>query len=291
MVDSRQGPDRFDADQFGRTPGGAGEFDVNRPSWAGMAPMNHVQQQGSGLSETYWRAEAAAAERRPGQRWGLPAAALVLGLNLAGFVLLGLVVSSESSPLFVVGIMIPSLLAAGLAVAVTMSRGNGPVVDFGLPRSVHELVGHIRSGLAWGGVALIGGVLLALVLLSRIDFQDQAPLGGMSDIAVGWKVVFAVWIWIGAPICEETMFRGMLWGALEKRTRPMPMAWLGNRWVVLVITAVMFAIWHREWWRFVVLLWGGLAIGIARMRSGSIVASTTAHSVNNTFPALVILLA
>lgn len=71
----------------------------------------------------------------------------------------------------------------------------------------------------------------------------------------------------------------------------MPMAWLGNRWVVLVITAVMFAIWHREWWRFVVLLWGGLAIGIARMRSGSIVASTTAHSVNNTFPALVILLA
>jgi membrane protease YdiL (CAAX protease family) len=87
------------------------------------------------------------------------------------------------------------------------------------------------------------------------------------------------------------MFRGMLWGALEKRTRPMPMAWLGNRWVVLVITAVMFAIWHREWWRFVVLLWGGLAIGIARMRSGSIVASTTAHSVNNTLPALVILLA
>ena len=62
MVDPRQGPDRFDADQFGRTPGGAGEFDVNRPSWAGMAPMNHVQQQGSGLSETYWRAEAAAEE-------------------------------------------------------------------------------------------------------------------------------------------------------------------------------------------------------------------------------------
>ena len=77
-------------------------------------------------------------------------------LPLTGCIL-GLVVSSESSPLFVVGIMIPSLLAAGLAVTVTMSRGNGPVVDFGLPRSVHELVGHIRSGLAWGGVAALRG--------------------------------------------------------------------------------------------------------------------------------------
>ncbi|CCQ16908.1 putative conserved integral membrane protein [Rhodococcus sp. AW25M09] len=270
---------------------GARHVDPNLPSWAALPPMNHIQQQGSGLSETYWRAERAAVQRRPGQRWGLPAAALVLGLNLAGFLLLGLVVTSETTALFVVGITIPSLLAAGLAVAISMSRGNGPVVDFGLPRSTPDFLGQVRSGLAWGGVAVVGGVLLALVLLSRIDFDDQAPLGNVTDAAMGWKIVLAVWIWIGAPICEETMFRGMLWGALEKRTRPMPMAWLGNRWVVLVITAVVFAIWHREWWRFVVLLWGGLAIGIARMRSGSIVASTTAHSMNNTLPALVILLA
>ncbi|MGB2718802.1 MAG: type II CAAX endopeptidase family protein [Rhodococcus sp. (in: high G+C Gram-positive bacteria)] len=269
----------------------AGQPEPDRPSWAGMAPMNHVQQQGSGLSETYWRAEQAALERRSGQRWGLPAAALVLGLNLVGFLMLGLVVTSDASAVFVVGIMIPSLLATGLAVAISMTRGNGPVVDFGLPRSTPEFLGHLRSGLAWGGVAVVGGLLLALILLSGIELDDPMPLGNVTDFAVGWKIALAVWIWLGAPICEEVMFRGMLWGALEKRTRPMPMAWLGNRWVVLAITAVLFAIWHREWWRFVVLLWGGFAIGIARMRSGSIVASTTAHSVNNTLPALVILLA
>ncbi|MEW2016840.1 type II CAAX endopeptidase family protein [Rhodococcus sp. NPDC076796] len=269
----------------------AAQPEPDRPSWAGMAPMNHVQQQGSGLSETYWRAEQAALERRSGQRWGLPAAALVLGLNLVGFLMLGLVVTSDASAVFVVGIMIPSLLATGLAVAISMTRGNGPVVDFGLPRSTPEFLGHLRSGLAWGGVAVVGGLLLALILLSGIELDDPMPLGNVTDFAVGWKIALAVWIWLGAPICEEVMFRGMLWGALEKRTRPMPMAWLGNRWVVLAITAVLFAIWHREWWRFVVLLWGGFAIGIARMRSGSIVASTTAHSVNNTLPALVILLA
>ncbi|MDI9924979.1 hypothetical protein [Rhodococcus sp. IEGM 1341] len=133
--------------------GGAGRADPDRPSWAGLAPMNHVHQQGSGLSETYWRAEQAALERRRGQRWGLPAAALVLGLNLAGFLVLGLVVTSDASAVFVVGIMIPSLLATGVAVAISKSRGNGPVVDFGLPRSIPEFLGHLRSGLAWGGVA------------------------------------------------------------------------------------------------------------------------------------------
>lgn len=269
---------------------GAGQPDSDRPSWAGMAPMNHVQQHGSGLSESYWRAEQAALERRPGQRWGLPAAAAVLGLNLVGFLVLGLVVTSDNSAAFVVGIMIPSLLAAGLAVAVSVSRGNGPVVDFGLPRSTTEFLGHVRSGFAWGGVALIGGLLLALIVLSGIDLDDRTPLGGITDTTAGWKIALAAWIWIGAPICEEVMFRGMLWGALERRTRPMRLAWLGNRWVVLTITAVVFALWHREWWRFVVLLWGGFAIGIARMRSGSIVASTTAHSINNTLPALAILL-
>ena len=252
--------------------------------------MNHVQQQGSGLSQTYWRAEQAAEQRRRGQRWGLPAAALVLGVNLAGFLLLGLVVTTQTSALFVVGIMIPSVLAAGLAVVISVLRGNGPVLDFGLPRSSSELLGQLRSGVAWGGVAVVGGLLLALVLLSSLQLDDRTPLGNVTDTAMGWKIVLAVWIWIGAPICEETMFRGMLWGALEKRTRPMPMAWLGNRWVVLAITAVVFAIWHREWWRLLILLWGGLAIGIARMRTGSIVASTTAHSMNNTLPALVVLL-
>ncbi|MFI8567277.1 lysostaphin resistance A-like protein [Rhodococcus sp. NPDC078407] len=268
----------------------AEQSDSALPSWSGMAPMNHVQQQGSGLSQTYWRAEQAAEQRRRGQRWGLPAAALVLGVNLAGFLLLGLVVTTQTSALFVVGIMIPSVLAAGLAVVISVLRGNGPVLDFGLPRSSSELLGQLRSGVAWGGVAVVGGLLLALVLLSSLQLDDRTPLGNVTDTAMGWKIVLAVWIWIGAPICEETMFRGMLWGALEKRTRPMPMAWLGNRWVVLAITAVVFAIWHREWWRLLILLWGGLAIGIARMRTGSIVASTTAHPMNNTLPALVVLL-
>lgn len=252
--------------------------------------MNAVHNRTSGLSDGYWRAETAAARRRPGQRWGIPAAAVVLVTNLAGFLALPLVVDAGVAGVHVLAIMLPSIVAVTAALSFSWYRGNGPVVDFGFPTSLDELFGQVKTGIVWGFAALAGALVLALVVLSRSDIEDQAPLGGLLDIPTPWKVVLALWIWLGAPLCEEVMFRGMLWGALERRTAPAALSWLGNRWVVLVITAVLFALWHREGWRFVVLVWGGLAIGIARMRSGSVAASTTAHSVNNTLPALAVLL-
>ncbi|MGA9873612.1 MAG: CPBP family intramembrane glutamic endopeptidase, partial [Rhodococcus sp. (in: high G+C Gram-positive bacteria)] len=257
---------------------------------SGMAPMNAVHHVDAGLSQSHWRAEVAAARRRPGQRWGIPATAAVLLLNLAGFLTLPFLLNTDVPGFFVFAIMVPSVLALTLSLAFSWYRGNGPVVDFGLPTSVSEFGGQFKTGVAWGSAALGGGFLLALVVLSQTDLSDQAPLGGLPDVPMPWKIVLALWIWLGAPFCEEIMFRGMLWGALERRVAPTAFSWLGNRWVILVITAVLFALWHREGWRFVVLLWGGIAIGMARMRSGSVTASTTAHSVNNTLPALAVLI-
>lgn len=275
--------------------------DGRPPSWSGMAPMNAVHHSSSGLSDTYWRAEVGATRRRRGQRWGIPAASVVLLINLAGFLALPFVVNTRVAGVYVVAIMIPSVVAMVVSLLFSRYRGNGPVVDFGLPTTVAELGGQLKTGFAWGAAALGGGIVLALVVLSQTDLEDQAPLSGLFDIPLPWKIVLALWIWLGAPFCEEIMFRGMVWGALERRkwglrnglgevVAPMKGAWLGNKWVVLAVSAVLFALWHREGWRFVVLLWGGLAIGIARMKSGSVASSATAHSVNNTLPACAILL-
>lgn len=268
----------------------APEPDGHEPSWAGMAPMNSVHHQDSGWTEGYWRAEQAASRRRPGQRWGLPAAAAVLLLNLVGFLVLPFLVDTDLPAVFVFAIMVPSIAATLVAFTISRRRGNGPVVDFGLPTSWGEFGGQLRTGSVWGAAALVGGFLLALLVLARSDLEDQVPLGGLFDIPMPWKIVLVLWIWLGAPFCEEIMFRGMLWGALERRVVPMRISWLGNRWVILVVTAVLFAVWHREGWRLIVLIWGGLAIGMARMRSGSVAASATAHTVNNTLPALAILI-
>lgn len=252
--------------------------------------MRPVDQAASGHSESHWRAEQAE-ERRAGQRWGLPAAAAILLLNLTMFVAAPFLVGEITPAVLVLATIAPTVVAVGVFLVLSRVRGHGPVTDLGLPRTWPELFSHVRTGLLWGVVALVGGIVAGAVLLSVHDGPPGEVLGGAGALPTGWKVALALWIVLGAPVGEEVLFRGLLWGALEKRRTapPRAWAWLGHRWVVLVVTAALFAAWHREWWRLPVLLVGGLALGVARLRSGSVAASSTAHAVNNLLPAVVLL--
>lgn len=250
--------------------------------------MRAVDDVRTGYSETYWRAEQGVAARAGGQRWGLPAAGVILGFNLMAFVFGPYLLTRITPAVYVLGTIAPTVLAGVAVLVLSATRGNGPVVDFGLPRKAVDAFTLVRTGIGWGLVALFSAVVVVSIVLATSDASPREVLTGVPVLPLGWRVVFALWIVWGAPIGEELLFRGLLWGALEKRRGQLPQAWswLGNRWVVLVITAVLFAGWHREWWRLAALICGGLALGVARMRSGSIFASATAHSVNNTLPAL-----
>jgi membrane protease YdiL (CAAX protease family) len=82
-------------------------------------------------------------------------------------------------------------------------------------------------------------------------------------------------------IAEELAFRGLLFGALQRRG-------VGAFWTI-VITAVVFAAFHFEPTRFFVLLAPGLVFGFVRWKTGSLGAAMVAHGVNNA-PAAVFLL-
>jgi membrane protease YdiL (CAAX protease family) len=84
-----------------------------------------------------------------------------------------------------------------------------------------------------------------------------------------------------APIVEEIAFRGLLYGALAKAHV--------NEYLVVFITAVVFALFHFEPKRFFILLVIGLILGELRRRTGSTSAAIVAHIVNNA-PAAVFIL-
>ena len=86
-------------------------------------------------------------------------------------------------------------------------------------------------------------------------------------------VVFALLALIGAPIVEEIAFRGMLFGSLTKSHFTPLMASL--------ISSGVFALFHFEPKRFLVLFVVGAVLGEARRRSGSTLASVVAHAINN----------
>jgi len=77
----------------------------------------------------------------------------------------------------------------------------------------------------------------------------------------------------GAPIVEEIAFRGMLYGALAKAHI--------NEHLVVLITALVFALFHFEPKRFLILFVIGIILGEVRRRTGSTSAAIVAHVVNN----------
>ena len=80
----------------------------------------------------------------------------------------------------------------------------------------------------------------------------------MADASPWPLVVLALLAGVGAPIVEELAFRGLLFGALEKRGQ--------GQVACVLISAVAFALFHFEPVRFPVLLVIGLALGTVRAR-------------------------
>lgn len=259
------------------------------PSWLGYArPMRHAEDgQSPDRHRYYWQAQAEAA-RRGSLAWGF--AAFFVGYG--GYYLVGLILSGVLSvridgfdpatppdlgPLLLLAFA-PNLLLGLVPALFSWRVGRGLRSDFGIVPTRRD----VKVGLACGAIALGISWVLSLVLIS---IAGPPPPGGIADLIRGeegiWLFLFALFAFLGAPITEELLMRGALWGALEHYRVP--------RYAILAMTALIFAFIHEEAWRLPVLFVGGLAIGTARMVTGRVSASMIAHATNNFLPAVAIL--
>lgn len=213
-------------------------------------------------------------------RWGLGAFVVAELVYLVTSVALALVVGDAPAVATVALIVaVPTVLAALVAVLITRVRGNGPRVDLKLRWSGPALA----VGLLFGA----GGLVLtipAAMLWVQIVGEDANSAAGVvfSGLRGGWPsavLVFAVIVLV-APLCEEIMYRGLLWGAVERR-------W--GRWVALVVTTVVFALAHLEWTRAPLLVVVAVPIALARLYTDNLTASVVAHQVTNLLPGLVLM--
>lgn len=217
--------------------------------------------------------------------WGF--AAFVLGYG--GYYLVGLLVSGEVpapgfdparpptlSPLLLLAFA-PNIMLGLIPAVFSWWKGSGPRSDFGIVPTRRD----VKVGLLCGVSALVASSLLSLVL---IRLSGAPPDERISQLTQGpksiWLLLFALFAFIGAPLTEELLVRGALWGALEHYRIP--------QGYILILTALIFALIHLDLWRLPILFVGGLALGYARMRTGGIGASMVAHATNNFLPALVL---
>jgi membrane protease YdiL (CAAX protease family) len=181
-----------------------------------------------------------------------------------------------------VSLAVPTLLAAGVAVLATVVRGNGPRIDLRM-RWRWEDVG-VGLGLGLGGFVVTS---FASVLWTKWVGQEHAnsAVGSLLDgvhLSTPIAVLMFLHLWLVAPLCEEVIYRGLLWGAIERQR------W--GRWAPFALTTMIFAVAHLEPLRTPLLLVIAVPIGLGRLITDRLVSSVIAHQLNNLLPALGILL-
>ena len=196
-----------------------------------------------------------------------------------GFLLMQLHIDPANGWGLIASFVTPWVFLIGWPVFATRTKGNGPKLDLGLEAAPQ----HRRLGIVAGLISLASALIIASVITKLFGpLSSTAGDVGKSQHGIV-LIVFVLLAMFGAPIAEEIAFRGMLYGALSKAYIP--------QWAVVVITAAVFALFHFEPKRFLVLFAIGLVLGEVRRRTGSTVAAIIAHSINNTPPAIGILLA
>lgn len=217
-------------------------------------------------------------------RWGL----WDVLIGLVGTILIGLAVGAglyfADAPIalaVLLGTLAPWIMLAGYPVLVARLRGNGARIDFGLRLTWSDtgwgLLGGVTALLLAGIAALITQAFFPDVTSAAAEVADELSLeGGRFSL-----VLFALMVMVGAPIVEEIFFRGLMFSALRKRGV--------GAVLTIVISAVVFAGFHLEPLRFLVLLPSGLVLGWVRWRTGSTGAAMLTHGVVNAPGALALL--
>ncbi len=215
-------------------------------------------------------------------RWGLGAFVVVEAAYLLSSALLAMPFAGPGPAHVSVIVLVvggPSILAAGLAILITRLRGNGPRIDLRLQWSWRDA----GLGLVFGTAGLLVTIPAALLWTAFVGEDANSAAGLVFGEARGtwaWAVAVFALIAIVAPICEEIVYRGLLWGALDQR-------W--GRWVAFGVTTVVFSVAHLELTRTPLLLVVAIPIGLARLYTDNLSASIVAHQVTNLLPGLVLM--
>lgn len=172
-----------------------------------------------------------------------------------------------------------------LALSIFIVYGFRHTIRNLLPRP-REIVSDVKTGALWGvvifGLTFTLGALMSWIYgLLELEMVPQQFLQELLalDAATLWLAVgVAV---IAAPIGEEFFFRGVI-----HRTFVGKMSTLWS----IVISGLLFALFHRDWMQMPQLWVGGMALAVAYHKSRSILGPIVAHAVMNAIPLSILLI-
>jgi len=230
----------------------------------------------------------------PPPRWGFGAFLLVEFVLLASAALIGAILSRSSGPgedvsvrNVLIGTILPTLIAASTALVITQVRGNGPLADLNLSWRWDDVKLGLKLGMVGLVLTSVGAWVWTEIVGERNARSAISALVEDKPMSVQAAVVMFLYLWLLGPICEEVIYRGLLWSATER------LEWRKEKWgriAAFALSTAVFAVSHLEPLRTSLLLLISVPIGLARLITGRLLGSIVAHQMNNFLPAVAILL-
>jgi hypothetical protein len=188
--------------------------------------------------------------------------------------------------LTVIGALAVWIGLGGWAVLASRRKGYGTLrADYKYSFEWYDLL----IGLGGAFVAFLLQIAIGLLATATGNQPDSntAPITEAKG-SPGWVVVVGVVVGIGAPLVEELFFRGLTYGALERRF---------NRWVALFGSTVIFGLLHLQPTTnglglvFLILQITaiGLVLGVLRLITNRCGASVVTHMIVNTVATILVL--
>jgi membrane protease YdiL (CAAX protease family) len=156
--------------------------------------------------------------------------------------------------------------------ALGWKRGQGFFREIGA-----GILGYIA------GLPLLGVAVALVAILSRYAGKIPThPLFDQANSSALYLLILGILACVWAPIVEETFFRGMLYGYFRRHVS----------WAVSgVLSALLFAMIHPQGWIAVPAI-GMIGFTLSALREwrGSLIASMSAHALNNASVLLLLIL-
>lgn len=245
---------------------------VSRPNWGLMLSVGFAALVG------WWSRRKTSWPLSPMQAF-LPVAVLVMvSLSLSGILSLRLQPVSTNTP-YAIAVLYLGTPPWEWVVVLTVLRRSQHLASFFRDHyrwTRHSWV-HVGAGLG-AGVGMIGVTAVLVAIESHgLHVHVRANNPFVYDPALRqhrWmaSLLVALGVVVLAPIAEEALFRGVLFGTLAQRWGYLP----GS-----VVAALIFGLAHLDWTLLIPLAVAGLILNALYHQTRSLIPSTIAHATLN----------
>ena len=118
----------------------------------------------------------------------------------------------------------------------------------------------------------VNALLHAIEKYYPTDPESERYMFEQLDVSTPHRIAVGIAIVLVGPLVEEVFFRGALVRPLRKNA---------SAWSVVALTSCLFALAHGEWQKILPIALLGMALGLLRISSGSLVPGAIMHATFN----------